>query len=906
MVPSITRDAVTAIVVTRRSGERLDEVLEKLTQQTVAVDTIIIADATGGELLVPGGYRIVPVHGGVGDAVTTVLADDESALLWVLRDDVVPQPTALAALRAVLDASPSVAVVGPKQMDAERPAFIREFGESMSRSGIAVPLAEHELDQAQYDRASDVLAVGEAGMLVRRTVWDQVGGFDPALAAADAALDFGLRVRALGWRIEVVPNASVTVSHTATEAYLGDVADSRIAREEAKALTHRRLVHGSRALLPLHALLLVVSATMLTLGRLVRKSPHAIARWGGVLRAVFSPSDIVRAQRQRGRAALRRSALARLVVPAADMRRRRAMERDSDRARLESGDVAPRLPFVPAGLWLTALALAIGSVLQSPWFGATALAGGGLRPLSPTLGDLWASVGATQSPLFADVQGAPDGFTAVLALIGSLTWWDPNIALVGLLVLAVPLAFVAAWVGAGALVTKPGVAVLIAGTWALLPTVHTAISEGRVAAVIAHIVLPLVFRSLWGTSAVARGWLALTVAVVWVSAPVLAPFLLAAVVARVFMRPASPRHLVTLVPALALEWPRIIEAATSASPLSYFADRGIPVVGQAPDSLGLLALWPVAPNLPFLDAQLSVWVALAIAGLCAALSLVAVIVTGSSRVAALIVAGSVAVFAAAQVSQWQPARVGEATAGLFTGSLLDIAWWAILCGSAVAIARLPRLRAVTAGLVAGIVVVSAVAPATAVLMGRTPVVVSPSRTLPAYIEAETARNAQGGTLVITPIEGGYRAQLERGAGNTLNSWTASVVTRHTESTSERALAELTANLVVESGFDAAGALAAAGIDFVVLNASPHDNAVSAINSHAALAAVGSTDSGVLWAVEGDSATAEYVPTTHWAWVAGVAGSAAVALIAGIPTSLPRRRHVDDELPITVEEGDDES
>lgn len=82
--------------------------------------------------------------------------------------------------------------------------------------------------------------------------------------------------------------------------------------------------------------------------------------------------------------------------------------------------------------------------------------------------------------------------------------------------------------------------------------------------------------------------------------------------------------------------------------------------------------------------------------------------------------------------------------------------------------------------------------------------------------------------------------------------------------------------------------------------------MSAINSHAALAPVGSTDSGVLWAVVGDSAATSFDPGRNWLYLVGVAGTVGVAVIAGIPTALPRRRAVDDDAPISEEEGDDDA
>src|SRR6476646_3263252 len=84
------------------------------------------------------------------------------------------------------------------------------LGIQITRTGrrLASP-ARGEADQGQYDNRADVLAVSTSGMLVRRSVWDDLGGFDPAFVEHGADLDFGWRAQLAGHRVIVVPGAVV-------------------------------------------------------------------------------------------------------------------------------------------------------------------------------------------------------------------------------------------------------------------------------------------------------------------------------------------------------------------------------------------------------------------------------------------------------------------------------------------------------------------------------------------------------------------------------------------------------------------------------------------------------------------------------------------------------------------------
>ncbi|WP_431220467.1 glycosyltransferase family 2 protein [Leifsonia xyli] len=215
---------VTAIVVAQSGGPHLQRTLDALAAQTRRPDAVIAVDCASTDdaarLLAesrPTQFLSLPEKLPFGAAVAAAVrvlppTSGPEQLLWLLAQDTAPEPQALEALLAALEVSPSVAVVGPKLVDWDDPAFIREFGEAMTPFGASVPLVENELDQAQHDGLSDVLAVSSAGMLVRQALWERLDGFDPALPAIDDGLDFCTRARLAGFRVMLVAQARVAIA----------------------------------------------------------------------------------------------------------------------------------------------------------------------------------------------------------------------------------------------------------------------------------------------------------------------------------------------------------------------------------------------------------------------------------------------------------------------------------------------------------------------------------------------------------------------------------------------------------------------------------------------------------------------------------------------------------------------
>lgn len=461
-----------------------------------------------------------------GAAVRAALAVDDGPVtgwLWLLHDDTAPAPTALAELVRAVGRAPSVVVAGAKQRTWTDPERLLEVGLRTSRSGRRMTDVEPgELDQGQHDARDDVLGVGLAGALVRRDVWDELGGPDPALGPFGDGLDLSRRARLAGHRVVVVPAA--VVRH-AQAGYLGlrgvDLAPvdadgdgeddhgdpARSFRARRRAVTHQRLVTAALPLLPVVVLLVLASSVVRALVQVSAKQPGlAVDELRGPLRALLSVGAVTAARRRAARTRrLPRRALWPLQAgsrdvwrQARDRRLARAEARRVVRApsELELSELAALATRRRAGLaalvvvLLALVVLAVGSLVSAVAGGAR-LVGGALVPLAGDLGDLWA---AATSWWVSGGLGAPGPSDALLQVmtVPAVLLGGPDRA-AGLVVLgSVLLAGVSAWFAAGAATRSVVLRAWVALVWAFAPALLLGVGQGRLGPVVAHVLLPWV------------------------------------------------------------------------------------------------------------------------------------------------------------------------------------------------------------------------------------------------------------------------------------------------------------------------------------------------------------------------------------------------------------------------------
>ncbi len=915
---------VTAVLVARNGAQYLPRTLAALAAQTRRPDSVVYVDASSSdssaELLAeaaPTQLVTAPGRRSFGGAIAHALqvavpppVDNE--WLWLLGHDNAPEPRALSALLGAVEVAPSVAIAGPKLMRWDEPDVIASFGETLTRFGRSLALVSDELDQAQYDIQSDLLGVAAGGMLVRRQIWSALGGFDPSLPSVDAALDFSVRARLAGNRVIGVPMARVSSAGPAElfgRRSLSAGAQNRIRRS---AQLHRRFVYAPALAMPLHWLTVVPLAIGRSLVHLVAKRPGLV---GGELAAGIAGAfdgGVAGARRNLSRLRqLRWSAIAALRMPWSDVRELRAHERAGSRP--AAPDRTHPGFFAGGGAWVVLVAAVAGVIGFGHLAGAAALAGGGLTPLSATVAELWSHVGYAWRDVGSGFLGAADPFSAVLAVLGSITFWSPSFSIIALYLLAMPLSALTAWWCASRFSTRPWAPAVAAVAWAAAPPLLASLNGGHAGAILAHVLLPALVIAVvsaarsWSMTAVAG----LLFAAVAASAPVLVPALLVAWFAWLVARPKSVLRLIGIpIPAAALFAPLVVQQFARGNALALFADPGVPVPNA------VVPGWQLA--LTSTDAGYSGWdgflaglglspsfaplvVAVLLAPL-AVLALLALFLPGAPRTIPALLIALLGFATAVFGSHLQVTIIGSATTPIWAGSGLSL-YWLGLVGALAATLEALGTRAAFLAFVAGIALVLMGVPLlAAAASGAIPVQESNGRLLPAFVSAEAVSNPMLGTLELAAQpDGGVAVTVHRGLGTTLDEQSTLAATDTQTSAADARLATLAGNISSRSGFDIAGELDSLQIAFVLVPHATDDTVAAArqritdaLDGNRILEPVGDTVNGYLWHYPSLAAgTAPTGPgpvgtTTGIAILVGQGVIFALTVLLAVPTTRRRR------------------
>lgn len=237
------------VAVDTGSTDRTPELLDyALREQDAILDSILTMRADTG--------FAEAVAAGVQHA--TVTFEERPTWVWVLHDDSAPEPDCLTDLLHAADAAPSAGVLGPLAVDWLDSRLIAEAGLSTDASGH-----RHDgmgIDAAELaEQSSEVLAMPSAGALIKRTLWDQLGGFDEDFPLLREDIDFGWRANVAGVTVLCVPRARIRHARALRRGERGVGAIPGAASDRAKT-------HAADRIGGVHTLLVNCSTPSFLLG----------------------------------------------------------------------------------------------------------------------------------------------------------------------------------------------------------------------------------------------------------------------------------------------------------------------------------------------------------------------------------------------------------------------------------------------------------------------------------------------------------------------------------------------------------------------------------------------------------------------------------------------------------------
>ena len=900
---------VTAVIVAHDGAAWLPRIAEALLGQTrpvqrvVAVDTgsrdrsgAVLAELLGRSVVFGmdrrSGYGAAIAHALRHRAANTnvpgpagLAPADRTEWVWLLHDDSEPAPDALEELLRGAAQARSSAVLGPKIMDWADRRVLLEAGVTIDGAGRRITGVEpREVDQGQHDGDRDVVAVSSAGMLVRRDVWDHVGGFDPAMPLLRDDVNFCWRVHAAGHRVRVITDAVVY--------HLEATARNRRAPSAAPR-PHRMDRHNALltllANLPLWPALsalagnLVLSALRTVFFLLAKRPRAALDEFAGVTSVLGHPLQLAAARRQRARGRRAAYSLLRPDLPPGRSVRRFAEfaasvfytstqidtagshhatdDPSDDDFMLVDNGLAQRILTHPAVLLVAGLTV-IALIAERSLLGAGTLSGGALTPAWGGASALWREYLQGFHPAGIGSASSTPPYVAIIAALATVLGGKPWLAIDVIMVGCIPLAGLAAFVALRRVTGSVLARVWAASAYALLPVGMGAVAAGRFGSAVVFALIPLIAllaariftegprrarRAAWATGLVIA-IAAAFVPLIWVVA------ILGALLAAVAFRRAGRGLLLNLgitavvAPVLLLPW--TVQVATQ--PSLVFLEAGNKVAGLATAVLparSLLLLSPGGPGLP------PFWVTggLALAAL-AALLLTArrPLVMAGWSVALLGLLVSIVVSRMLLTTDDASKRVPG-----WPGISLAIAAGGLVLAATVAADALPaelgggRWRR-PAGL--GVLILAAAACSAPLLAAgawvatgvRGPVGGAAGPVLPPFVSVSSNNGLRPRTLVLRAERGTVTYEVLRGADPLLGTTDLIV-----PPAAQRTLDAAVSTLVARGGGDEQDqgqVLAALGIGYVLLPA-PADAALAGtLNNVADLRPVSRTASFQLWRV----------------------------------------------------------
>lgn len=231
--------------------EFLPACLGSLVEQGVELEILVVDNGSGDgsrEYLEREGVSHVALPSNVGFAAAVNLgaARTTAPAVLALNADTLLEPGCVATLVEALAADPDLGGVQPRilQLEGEpgsprsvETARLYSAGQVLTRDGRAFELGMGEEQRPELRERREVFGVCGAACLLRRELFERLGGYEEPYFAFYEDVDLNVRARIAGWRFEYVPEA--VVWHTGNASWT--VGFERPGADNARLVARNRI-----------------------------------------------------------------------------------------------------------------------------------------------------------------------------------------------------------------------------------------------------------------------------------------------------------------------------------------------------------------------------------------------------------------------------------------------------------------------------------------------------------------------------------------------------------------------------------------------------------------------------------------------------------------------------------------
>jgi N-acetylglucosaminyl-diphospho-decaprenol L-rhamnosyltransferase len=215
---------VSAVVVNYNAASVIGECIRSLWE--AGVDEVVVADNASDDdsRQVVGDTAVwLPTGGnlGFGTGANRGVAATSGRYLLICNPDLVVQPGAVKTLADVLDGDGGVGIVGPRIINLDgttypSPRVFPRMTDSIGHAVVGLFKPDNpwtrrykllDMDRSRLVPAVDW--VSGSCFLIRRTLWEQLGGFDESFFMFAEDMDLCWRAGRQGWRIAFEPAAGI-------------------------------------------------------------------------------------------------------------------------------------------------------------------------------------------------------------------------------------------------------------------------------------------------------------------------------------------------------------------------------------------------------------------------------------------------------------------------------------------------------------------------------------------------------------------------------------------------------------------------------------------------------------------------------------------------------------------------